>query len=269
MRDPKADAAPYRAEYAAWDYWAYQHACDQQSPEFQQLISAGLPADWIWYYAGVDKQGNLLPMLSNMREELELQYGLRQPGSDAACSFRLLSAGPMPAALKNKFVTARSSLRAEFCPAVPQWLAEAPPRHALLLDGGQVVALGEAGSGKDTMQATLWGRPETGADHWHLFGADGGLIREGEPGGQWWHLSFADYATVLQLDQPGLQCYEWNGIISVYDNVNYELKGAYLYDGTRLGGPGEYSYLATSKPLEGFDGYELPLIYKAQRKLQR
>jgi len=270
VSDPKGKDAKYNGQYEAWDYWLYQNARDTNSEEFSKLYTDGELAGWTWLYGGVDKQGNLVPYLLSSDEDLAARNGVGSTAGSSGCAFRIIAGGPMDEALRQRFIEARSAIYAKYAAEVPKWLASEPPTYAILLPDGRVAALGEPGAGKDSAELAIFGRPQAEDTHWHLYDATGALMAQGEPGGEWWHLTFTNFRQELGLDKGSVQAWEYNGIISAYTAGNYTSSSVYTYDGQRLD-EASAARMYTAKPgqLDGYYGAELPCMYKAQRKLKK
>ena len=191
MRDIRDEASPYRERYTEFEYWCYAHALDHRSDEYLSLIREGQEDGKEDIFVYVDADGYILPLLEGRQRE-QASYANYSEEDGVTCLNGFRAYGELPGALREYYFAMQAEALAPYMEPIPAWLAEAPPKAAVVLPGGEAAVLGSLGEGAGVYDMT---RDEAcGLMVWHRYSADGELLADGQPGDPWLALYFDGYA---------------------------------------------------------------------------
>ena len=263
MRGLDAEGNPCAGRYGAWDHWVYEHAPGTQAQQLLAWYRGEAPEGYAVITTAVDKDGYIIPALDYVR-------AINNPDSEISrsnCTFMLEAGGQMEPDMLEGYRRAVAGAKADWLPQIPGWLAEAPPKLAILRED-EVLAYGEPGSGTGVWPDGLAAALGDGRDEaWRRYSVTGELLAQTQPGQPWWLLYFDGFADVLaQLGGGGNVRYFAHEQYVVFSDRQtrkvlavYNIYGEKQPEGTDFFAGGWQDPL--SKPLSGG---ELPWIYEAQ-----
>jgi hypothetical protein len=263
VRGLDAEGNPYAGRYGAWDHWVYEHAPGTDAKSMLAWYRGEGPEGYTMITTAVDKDGYVIPAVDYIR-------AINDPESEISrskCTFMLEAGGQMEPDVLEGYRRAVAGAKAAWLPEIPDWLAKAPPKLAILREH-EVLAYGEPGSGVDVWPDDLASTLGDGQDEsWRRYSADGGLLAQTEPGQPWWLLNFTGFAGVLEglggEDNVRYFAHEQYVVFSDKETRKvlavYSIYGEKQPEGTDFFAGGWVDPL--SKPLAGG---ELPWIYEAQ-----
>ena len=264
MRELSDPDNPYRGRYEPWDEWCYQHARDLDRDLMMAWYQGEAPRGWELIRLYVDKDGFVVPRRLSYTEDQQRRHESEfEPQLD--CRFVLRGGGMIDPDLYQAMLGMQAAIRAPYLPPVPKWLADAPPRSAQLMPGGEVVTLGPPGRGESVPLPRANYAVAEDARVYYRFDAEGRLLGKGEPEQPWYKLYFADFDEVLGQLEERQMWWQHNGYIYVNDTQTREFLAVYDYDGTPLTDDPAELYGRRSRFVQ-LTRREIPLLFEAQQQ---
>ena len=230
--------SPYAGRYREWDNWIAQH-CVCVSTGWTQQMTRTPGTSEIVFQTTVDGNGFVLPLLEYYRQR-EAASSRTQRERFQMNSVFVTALGEMESAEFDQTRAAIAEIIASFYPKIPDWLAQKPPKKAVLLPNGDIATYGPLGSGltlnqanggkktEPTKEGCCGGNdPENG---WYRYSSTGeplGFTNRGH----WWYLYYdldlsgptpgddsliqGDGYTVCRDKKSGdvLAIYDWDGAL--------------------------------------------------------
>lgn len=196
---------PYADQYKDWDRWVFNHLTDWKSATAQESDSPSFR--FITVY--LDKRGFVLPQLEEERQKRELiKAGSDESLDDLFQCTSFAAVGEMEDTMWSAMESAIDMLVEPYFPPIPEWVASALPRKAILLPEGYVAALDGLGSWSpaDTGESNCHCGPTSAGpadlvtstdgsrvlarepEHWYLYDPSGRVLDDGPMG--WWMLMY-------------------------------------------------------------------------------
>jgi hypothetical protein len=262
-------ANPYRARYEDCDRWVVDHYVvrdpDNLFPTEDRF------AGYYVLEGFVDEHGWLLPQVEVQRMTAAwYQDGSVNPLRDAF-PFRFNAAGGMDAELLRSTRTAFAKARAPYLPMVQKWLADSPAEWSIILPDGRVVMKAWArGQQWDPPGLSDFAAPDSSTYGWWLFDAHGNMLSATLPQSYWFEATFPAFrVAAANYSQPYLNVIEKYGHIHLYsmDRAAHETYANFNWDGT----PEQANLKLHDRdgnPFLGIHGFDLPIIYSEQQRLQ-
>ncbi len=253
-----AEANPYAGQYEAWDVWVFENAVNPESTERDQATDEVSQPGHEILRINVTPEGFAVPIRVYFNE-------LYSPDSQEItnCPYYLTAEGTVPPTLRNELVKMAAQLRAASLPEIPAWLVGDLPLWALILPSGEVVTMGELGSGTGLLPGLPSKEFEAEGEAFFSFDADGGLLGQTGVGEAWWKLFFVDFDEKLKgFNSNTITYQELNGFIIFQDPANisvfelYDFRGNEVTDTNQVFDP--------KNRLAWIDGGNIPLVFEAQ-----
>jgi len=240
LLDPDDPDNPYRGQYTAYDYWVFEHVVipgteeqekhpSEMTPEEirAQFAKTNKPANWMDTGATVYEGKYLVPFQVAIRDHHEaLKNHTTDTRAQKTTAVRVK--GVLDPELKATFRKQANRIDAGFYPPIPTWLAENPPRQAMLLPNGYILTQGLLGAWAETAGKGFGVEEEYEIAHGY-YDLDGNLIREQQHG---W-LGLAD-GTTKEQQPPGHAIWIRDGYWKFIDDGTGALIAIWDYDGTPL-----------------------------------
>lgn len=265
MRDLSDRESPYRGQYEEWDVWCFEHARDLDSEAVMAYYRGEAPEGWELLFNRVDVEGFVVPQRLSWRQQLERQHDPNYT-PEVNCVFTLRGGGTPDAVMIQELNRMKAVLRAGFVPPIPAWLADAPPKWALLMPDGEVVAWGPLGQGGNYALPSHLQEPWSPEEAYYRYSADGTLLGQTRAGARWYELYFTGYEQLAaEIEDNGWVRWECNGYLMLSDPQTRRLLAVYDYTGEEL--PlGTDVYGGRRARYHWFVGADIPLIYEAQQR---
>ena len=266
MRDLTDPENPYAGRYDKWDEWIFASAPSSNAKDVYAWHRGEAPRGYTVLVTAVDKDGFVIPALDYIRAKSDPNSEI----SKSTCTFLLEAGGQIDAELLQSFREAAAKAKAAWTPAIPAWLAAAPPKLVQFYNG-EVLAYGEPGSGTGVWADSLAEVLGPSADDaWQRWSMDGELLAETENGGQWWRLYFPNFTEVLDSlgGEAKVNYFAYQGFVVFWDNKTQAVQAVYDYNGVEQ--PKDTDFFSsgfedpTYKPIAGG---ELPWIYAGQQEV--
>ncbi len=264
VKDFHDEDNPFRDEYEDWDYWVMTNL-PVPTEENSSSWNSGEISDLtdmirIW----VTPDGYPVPMRLWWRDYYNWLYtGVCAEGSyyDSA-TFEIALFGEVDPGVAKRMHRMEMEEAAPHIRPVPKWLAENPPLECLFLPRGEVIGVGELGTGADS-------KPRPGGftvvpEHvYYRYSAQGLQLDKTELGEQWWELYFFNWKGIAEkYDIPNTHlAVQEDGIIEIVD-LSFNRKAIYQYIGSDL--PLDYDTDLDEK-LSHLYGRDLPVLYEIQQ----
>jgi hypothetical protein len=225
VRDLDTEGNPYASQYSSWDRWIFEQA-KEQAKSRRRMSEPGQK----WYSAEVTKDGFVKPQLAAIREGLDRLRGTL-PESTEHCVHMISMTGVMEAALESELSAAIGREWAARYPRIPDWLAQQPGLRSMVLPSGEVVTLGQLGSGDPA-----GGKRPSGPQAYFRYSAAGELLGQSLPGEMWQALFVPDWTSTILLEQlkaqrlPRIE----RGCTVFFDRASNAVGAVYSFDGQAL-----------------------------------
>jgi hypothetical protein len=259
---------PFRDRYEPWDRWVLAHAVECDDRQLEVYHQRALLPDETYLEAFVDAAGYLVPQrLAEERRLHALAAGDDPRVFDAAWTYRLLATGKIEPGVLANYRLALLQVRAEYCPAVPQWLAQQPAPWALVLPAeagkhaGEVITFGAPGEDPDYALPAGEIRPGGRGKIWRRYSPTGQLLATSKPDQEWWEFYCANPATAE--DGSFLRVFEADGYISVTDLHSGRRSWLMNFDGTRISDE-QHAAPRDENHWQGFTAAEARAIFALQ-----
>jgi hypothetical protein len=237
VRDLDDPANPYKDSYGPWDRWIMAHAAYPTFDEMKAYQNGTAPEGWIYLRPAVDHDGFLIPQLTELEGKLLEQSDYKAFRSRPDCVLTFSAAGTMDAAVLAELEQSKLALWAAKMPAIPEWLAAAPAKRAVVLPSGEVASYGPLGAGAGPIDAATWrfaadGTPEV----YYRYSAAGEELGRTVPGQPWHELFTPGYTEQILLgtSAAGQIPVVLNGYTLALDPATMEVSRVYDYDGAEL-----------------------------------
>jgi hypothetical protein len=258
VRDLDDPSNPYAGQYSDWDKWIFDQAKEQAKTGNRRLPEGGK-----WYSAEVTNEGYVMPQLSALSTGLDRLRGTVPPSTEH-CTHMISMTGKMDPAMEEQLSASIGRVWAERYPAIPAWLADAPALRSMVLPNGDVVTLGELGSG-----VTTGGKRVSGAQPYFRYSPEGEMLGQTLPGEMWQALYVKDWTAAVLLEQlkakrlPRIE----RGCTVFFDRESNAVGAVYSFDGQALAPDSDLSQREPALITE-LTATQLADIFEAQGKLQ-
>ncbi len=236
MRGLDAAGNPYRDKYQAWDRWAMEHAKDQRWIDWGNWNSGAMPGTYRMFFVQVDCSGYPIPILEERQKRIELAHAPRTQGQ-SECLVAFIAFGEMPPEMLAGLQAAEMAYKARYVPSIPRWLADDPPVWAIVLPGGEVVTMGELGSGCDIDTYGTWRNSgNIPPREYCRYSAQGKLLGKLPLGDKnWYELFWPEAQQVLgRFDRIQTMVVFDNGYVIVRRYAGQDVLGTYDYNGAPM-----------------------------------
>lgn len=277
IRDVRPDTNPFYDEFGAYDLWIVENRLDvADAAELDSLRQpAGEPPapDMLWHsgFLWVDLHGTVLPTYryyldaAPRPQPQSLEEAVRGAPSTWP-PYRLHAAGWIDRrTYEDRWRQQYRARAAHAGPQIPAWLGENPPITAWFIPNGEILTLGELGSGREH------GLRFVGAEAWQALATQqAGAEFEDQTHEPQPLLRFTASGELIQRIEPGELAQDENRSTLAWVNVYFpgqrELYSQVYERGNRLRMAGSYFVEVDSKRFYGpllaiydYDGTPLPL----------
>ena len=263
MRDLDDPENPYRGRYEAWDLWTFERIRGTSREDVVAWYQGTAPEDYMLLTIRVDKQGFVVPLRLSTTDDLAARHDPNYT-AEADCRFSLRGGGEMGQRVRDAYEEMLVGLHMPYAPAIPGWLAAAPPLQVLLMPDGDIVT-----SGDPDPERTINHRPQgnvpaaTAELVFRRYDASGNLLAESEPGAPWFTVYFEDFNTIREkYEAEDATYWEYGGYVVFNDPKTRSIKAVFDYDGTELPVGGQINWYENR--FETVQGAYLPILHRMQ-----
>jgi len=262
VRDLNDPDNPYRGQYEEWDIWTYEHVRGTTNTDVSNWYRGESPDDYCMLTIRVDTEGNVVPLRLSTADDLAIMHDPNySPETD--CRFSLRGGGVINPRLLDKLDEMLIGLRMPYAPAVPEWLAKAPPERVMFMPDGDLVCIGEPDPDRRISHRPNTVPAEATPTVTRRYDREGKLLAETAPGDPWFTVYFTGFADILAEMQAGNYSYwEYGGYIVFNDSQTRSIAAIYDYDGTEIAVDTQLNWYEAR--FEVINGAELPVIHRLQ-----